>query len=89
MAYRLIESVDQLKLECLKQKEEFTGFIISLAGGLARSSKRIHFDSDNNLFDVHNEIDDSFQENLSEDDLRTKTMIIEAIDKKAFYLHQF
>ena len=32
-----------------------------------------------------NEIDESYQDNLSEDELRSKTRIVEAIEKKAFF----
>jgi len=61
-------------------------FFIVLGGGLARSSKRIRYDFENNLFYIHNEIDDTFQDDLSEEQLRKETMVIEAIEKKAFFL---
>ena len=87
MGYKIIETVDQLKSECLRQEDEYVDFFIVLGGGLVRSSKRIRYDKDSNRFDVHNEIDGSFQDNLSEDELRTETMIIEAIEKNAFFQH--
>lgn len=85
MGYKIIETIDQLKSECLKKKDDYGNFFIVLGGGLARSSKRIRYDKKTNLFDVHNEIDDTFQDNLSEDKLRKETMIIEAIEKNAFF----
>jgi hypothetical protein len=85
MGYKIIETIDQLKSECLKKKDDYGDFFIVLAGGLARSSKRIRYDQKNNRFDVHNEIDDSFQDDLSEEDLRNQTMIVEAIEKSAFF----
>jgi hypothetical protein len=88
MGYKIIETIDQLKSECLKKKDDYGDFFIVLAGGLARSSKRIRYDKKSNRFDVHNEIDDTFQDNLSEDELRKETMIIEAIEKNAFFQHE-
>ena len=85
MAYKIIETIDQLKSECLKKKDDYVDFFIVLAGGLARSSKRIRYDKKSNRFDVHNEIDDTFQDDLSEDELRKETMIIEAIEKNSFF----
>ena len=40
-------------------------------------------------FDVHNEIDDSDQENINEEQLETETMIVEAIEKGALFLYEF
>ena len=89
MGYKIIETIDQLKSECLKKDDDYGEFFIALGGGLARSSKRIRYDKKNNLFDVYNEIDDTFQNDLSEDELRKETMIIEAIEKKSFFQYEF
>jgi hypothetical protein len=59
-----ITSIDELKKEALYNEKEVAEFFISLNGGL-RSSKRIIYYSDTDTFDIHNEIDDSFQDDLS------------------------
>lgn len=89
MRYKIIETIDQLKSECIKKNDEYGDFFITLGGGIARSSKRIRYDKKTNLCDVHNEIDDTFQDNLSEDELRKETMIFEAIEKKSFFQYEF
>ena len=58
-----------------------------LVGGLCRSSKEIHYDEQTNRFDIYNEIDDTFQSNLTEKALQTKTNIPEAIKNGVFYYH--
>lgn len=55
-----------------------------LKGG-ARSSKRIIYFPDTNRFDVFNEIDDSWQENLTDIQLQTDTHILLAIERGAFF----
>jgi hypothetical protein len=77
-------------LEHLKQLAESANgirqhFFISLAGGVARSSKQILYDPGTKRFDIVNEIDFSFQENLSEKQLRTRTNIVDAIEAGALY----
>jgi hypothetical protein len=57
---------------------------ITLNFGL-RSSKRIVYFPDTDTFDVHNEIDDSWQEDLAASELANETLIVEAIEKQAFY----
>ena len=52
-----------------------------------RSSKRILYDPSENTFSIHNEIDDSYIDDLTEDQLKSETMIIEAIEKKALFLY--
>ena len=79
--YTLIESVDKLK-ELAKDRCEC---FIALNGGL-RSSKTIDYDDDEKTFWILNEIDDTEQE-LTEKQLYTESMIGEAIDKKALYLY--
>ncbi len=85
MQYKVIDSIQELKEACLSQKGDYVDFRISLAGGIAYSSKRILYDSNDNTFSVINEIDESFQDNLSENELRNTTMIVEAIEKKSFF----
>jgi len=85
MQYKSIQSIQELKVSCLSQQGDYVHFRMVLAGGLAYSSKRILYDSGDNTFSIINEIDESYQDNLTEDDLKNKTMIVEAIEKKAFF----
>ena len=79
-----IYSVDQLIAEAISSNGEYSDFFIMLNFGL-RSSKRILYDSDARLFCVHIKIDDSYQDNLTEEDLRNETHIILAIESGALY----
>lgn len=80
-----ITSIAELKKEAeYNEKNGWTDFFILLNYGL-RSSKRICYYADTNTFDIHNEIDDSYQENLTEDDLGTETHIMIAIEKEALF----
>lgn len=77
-------------IEHLKQLSNINGraeFYMFLAGGLCRSSKEIHYDEHTKRFDVYNENDDTYQSNLTEKALHTKTNIPEAIEKGEFYFH--
>ena len=65
-----------------------TEFFILLNFNL-RNSKRIVYYPDTNAFDVHNEIDDSYEEDLTEDQLRNETHIILAIERGAFFKYDF
>ncbi len=62
-----ISSIAELKQEALSKNGEYLEFFITLNFGL-RSSKRILYDSDENLFSIVTEIDDSYQDDLTEDD---------------------
>lgn len=85
MAYHKIKSVEEMKkLADTKNNEMGLECFICLAGAF-RSSKRIQYMADENLFYVNNEIDDSWQEELTLDQLKTETMIIEAVEKGALY----
>jgi len=86
MSHTLINSLNELKSICIANDDEYVDCFILLQG-LFRSSKRILFDPQENTFSVHNEIDDSYQDDLTEEQLRTETMIIEAIEKKALFLY--
>ena len=77
-------------IEHLKQLSNINGraeFYMLLAGGLCRSSKEIHYDEQTKRFDIYNEIDDTYQSNLTEKSLHTKTNIPEAIKNGVFYYH--
>jgi len=80
-----ILSLDELKEAALYDEREIAEFFITLNFNL-RSSKRIIYFSDTDTFDIHNEIDDSsWQEDLPASELASQTLIIEAIEKQAFY----
>lgn len=84
MKYKKIETIQALKDACLSNKGS-AEFFIALGGGLLRSSKNIFYDADENLFAVNNEIDDTYQDDLTEEGLRSETNIVEAIENGAFY----
>lgn len=82
---RLIENIEQLKLESGIDQQGFLNCFIALNGG-ARSSKQIRYDKNDKIFHVLNEIDGSFQ-SLSETELSSNSLIAEAIEKKALYTY--
>jgi hypothetical protein len=80
-----IISVEELKKESeYDDKKGMTEFFILLNFNL-RSSKRITYYPDKNTFDVHNEIDDSYEEDITEEQLISETHIGAAIKNGAFY----
>ena len=85
---KAITTVQQLKHEAKSNDGSFTDFYIVLNFGL-RSSKRILYNEDTNTFDVHNEIDDSYQDDLTEEQLREETHIIEAMENGALHKYDF
>ena len=84
MKHKRIETIQELKDACLIEKEPYVDFSIVLGGGLL-SSKSIHYNSRKNTFTVINDSDSSIQENLTEKQLKTKTNIVEAIERGAFF----
>ena len=85
MTKKQIQTVQELKEICLLQEGGYVDFFIALSGGSLRSSKQISYNLSNNTFSIINEIDNSYQDDLTEDDLRNETNIIYAIEQKAFY----
>ena len=84
-----ITSIDELKKESeYDDKKGMAEFFIALNFG-CRSSKRIVYYPDTNTFDVHNEIDDSYEEDLTEEQLRDETHIVLAIESGAFFKYDF
>ena len=80
-----ITSIEELKKESeYDDRKGMTEFFIALNFG-CRSSKRIVYYPDTNKFDVHNEIDDSYQEDITEEQLKEETHIILAIENEAFF----
>ena len=84
-----ITSLEELKKEALyHDNENMDEFFISLNGGL-RSSKRIAYFPETNTFAVHNEIDDSFEDDLTEQQLENETHIVLALKNGAFYKYEY
>jgi len=84
-----IISIEELKKESVyDDKKGMAEFFILLNFNL-RSSKRIVYYPDTNTFDVHNEIDDSFEDDLTEEQLRNETHIVLAIENGAFFKYDF
>lgn len=81
---KTIASLEELKLDATSRDGTFKDYFIQLNYGL-RSSKRILYHPDNFTFDVYNEIDDSYQEDLTEQQLAEETHIVEAIELGALY----
>lgn len=83
-----INSIEELKKEASTTNGNYADFFIILNYG-AKSSKKILYNSETNTFDVINEIDFSYQDDLTEIQLATETLIIEAINKSALYKYDF
>ncbi|HEY6434959.1 MAG TPA: hypothetical protein VIY47_00080 [Ignavibacteriaceae bacterium] len=85
-----INSIEELKKEAVyDDKRGMAEFFMLLAGGICRSSKRITYYPETNTFDVHNEIDDSYEENLTEEQLRNETHIVLAIENASFFKYEY
>ncbi|MDX1936446.1 MAG: hypothetical protein SFU21_05000 [Flavihumibacter sp.] len=83
-----ITSIQMLKEEAAsKNNGGYTDFFISLNSG-ARSSKGIIYYPDTNRFDVYNDIDGSFEDDLTEEQLIKQTHIGDAIDLGAFFKYE-
>ncbi|MCX6351302.1 MAG: hypothetical protein NTX03_05515 [Bacteroidetes bacterium] len=81
-----VTSIEQLKTLANRENGDFVEFYLLLAGGMARSSKRISYrPNEEKNWLIINEIDDSYQE-LIDKNLSKKTLIVEAIEKGAFFL---
>lgn len=81
-----VNSIEHLKSLAFRENGDFVEFYLILAGGLARSCKRISYmPTQKKCWSIINEIDDSFQE-LNDINLTKKTLIVEAIEKGAFFL---
>jgi len=79
-----IESLEQLKRLSYNKNGDFVEFFILLAGGLARSSKRISYNPNSDQFSIINEIDDSFQE-VHSTKIESETNLLEAISKNSLF----
>lgn len=84
-----ITSIEELKKESeYDDKKGMAEFFILLNFNL-RSSKRITYYPDTNTFDVHNEIDDTYEEDLTEEQLINETHVGLAIERGAFFKYDF
>jgi hypothetical protein len=83
---QLVTSIDQLKNLANRDNGDFVQFYMLLAGGIAKSGKTISYrpNEDKNWL-IINEIDNSYQK-LQDGNLSKKTLIVEAIDKGAFFV---
>ncbi len=79
-----INSIEELKKEASSENGGYVDFFILLNGN-ARSSKQISYNLETNRFNVVNEIDFSYQDNLSEKQLENKTHIVLAIQNGALF----
>ena len=77
----IVTSLNHLKTLC--NINGFAEFYIIIANGLAKSCKRIKYYPNSNTFDICNEIDESWQEDITEENLYNVTKIPESIEKNA------
>ncbi|HET6992287.1 MAG TPA: hypothetical protein VFJ43_13220 [Bacteroidia bacterium] len=80
-----VTSLDHLKKLTTSRDGTRVDLFILLGRGFARSSKQISYDPEYKVFSVVNEIDFSFQDDLTDEDLESQTHIVEAIEKGVFY----
>jgi len=81
MSYKKIDSIDNL-IDLSKGK--YLSCFIHL--GVCKSSKTIMYDEKEKIFDIHNEIDDTFQL-LTIEELSSESNIGEAIASGNLYKH--
>ena len=80
-----VTSIEQLKTLANRDNGDFVEFYLFLAG-VARSTKRIRYrPNEEKNWLIINEIDDSYQE-LIDKNLSKKNLIVEGIEKGAFFL---
>jgi hypothetical protein len=80
----IVENLQHLKLLSHNKNGDFSDFYISLAGGIAKSSKRILYDKELDEFSLVHEIDESYQE-FPSSEIGHVTNLLEAIEKKALF----
>lgn len=84
IAHTSVTSIDHLKQLALRDNGDYVHFYILLAGGLARSSKRISYRTDSNEFLIIHEIDESDEE-VPESELASRTNLVEAVENGALF----
>lgn len=80
-----VKSIAHLKKLATNSRGIRQDFFIAIAGGLARSSKQIHYDPITKRFSVVHEIDYSFEDGLTDRKLKEQTHIVDAIESGNFY----
>ncbi|MEO9954443.1 hypothetical protein [Nonlabens sp.] len=80
----LVNSLEHLKKLAVNENGDFQDFYISVANGIARSSKRILYEYKNDEFSLIHEVDESYQE-FNSSEIKEKTNLIEAINRKALF----
>ncbi len=80
-----ITDFEHLRTMALDHENEF--FMLLGPGGIARSGKGVRHYPEGD-WDVRNDIDDSYSDYDSDEDFKAgENLILEAIDKGAFYMH--
>jgi hypothetical protein len=79
-----VKNIDHLKSLATRDNGDFVDFYITLAGGLAKSSKRIQYNSNFDEFSIIHEIDESYQEVIASE-LCNKTNIVQAIENNCLF----
>ncbi|MCF8277862.1 MAG: hypothetical protein K9J17_14100 [Flavobacteriales bacterium] len=82
--HQLVTSLEELQELAYRPNGDFVHFYVSLAGGLARSSKRISYRPEFKEFLLIHEIDESYEE-IREDTLGSQTNLIESMQKGCFF----
>lgn len=80
-----VTSISQLKSLAYRETGEYVDFCLLLAGGLAKSYKRMGYDQHSDTFGIYHMCDDTEQEDLDEEALAMDTMIVTAIERRAFF----
>lgn len=84
-----IMSLEELKkVSAYNDKKPYAYFYILINSSM-RSSKRIVYFPATNTFDLYNEIDDSFEDDLTEEQLLNETHIGIAIENGCLYKYDF
>ena len=79
-----VRNIEHLVSLASNSNGDFEDFYISIANGLAKSSKRILYHPDSEEFSMINEIDESFQEfHISE--IENQSNLVEAMQKGALF----
>jgi hypothetical protein len=84
MNHLKVESIDHLKTLASAQGDDFADFVLLIAGGLARSSKRIIYYHKTDEFYIINEIDESFEEVYAAN-LDAETNLVAGIQTGSLY----
>ena len=79
-----VKNLEHLIILASNPNGDFEDFYVSIANGLAKSSKRILYHPEFEEFSMVNEIDETFQEfHISE--IEKQTNLLEAIQKEALF----